>query len=71
MVGVIDVGTDEVETPETVAGRIRTALQYVTPDKLYPCTDCGMAPRSRGAARGKMKALEDGAALVRSELARA
>ena len=71
MVGVIDVGTDEVETPETVAGRIRTALQYVTPDQLYPCTDCGMAPRSRGAARGKMKALEDGAALVRSELARA
>ena len=70
MVGVIDVGTDEVETPETVAARIRTALQYVAPDKLFPCTDCGMAPRSRVAARGKMKALEDGAALVRSELSR-
>jgi 5-methyltetrahydropteroyltriglutamate--homocysteine methyltransferase len=71
MVGVIDVGTEEVETPETVAGRIRTALQYVEPGKLYPCTDCGMAPRSRIAARGKMKSLEAGAALVRAELARA
>ena len=71
MVGVIDVGTDVVETPETVAARIRTALQYVAPENLYPCTDCGMAPRSRVAARGKMKALEDGAVLVRAELSRA
>jgi 5-methyltetrahydropteroyltriglutamate--homocysteine methyltransferase len=68
MVGVIDVGTDEIETPETVASRIRTALQYVAPENLYPCTDCGMAPRSRAAARGKMKALEDGASLVRAKL---
>ncbi|MGE0827158.1 MAG: methionine synthase [Candidatus Binatia bacterium] len=70
MVGVIDVGTEEIETPETVAARIRTALQYVTPDRLYPCTDCGMIPRSRAAARGKMNALAAGAWLVRSELVR-
>lgn len=70
MVGVIDVGTEEVETPETVAARIKTALQYVSPDHLYPCTDCGMVPRSRTAARGKMKALADGAWLVRAELTR-
>lgn len=68
MVGVIDVGTEEIETPEKVAARIRTALQYVEPAHLYPCTDCGMIPRSRAAARGKMKALADGAWLVRSEL---
>ena len=68
MVGVIDVGTEEVETPETVATRIRTALQYVAPDHLYPCTDCGMVPRSRTAARGKMKALAAGAWIVRSEI---
>ena len=68
MVGVIDVGTEEVETRETVAARIRTALQYVTPEHLYPCTDCGMIPRSRSAARGKMQALADGAWLVRAEL---
>jgi 5-methyltetrahydropteroyltriglutamate--homocysteine methyltransferase len=68
MVGVIDVGTEEVETPEKVAARIRTALEHVEPTHLYPCTDCGMIPRSRTAARGKMKALADGAWLVRSEL---
>lgn len=68
MVGVIDVGTEEVETRETVAARIRTALQYVAPEHLYPCTDCGMIPRSRTAARGKMHALADGAWLVRAEL---
>ena len=69
MVGVIDVGTEEIETPATVANRIRAALPYVAPDKLYPCTDCGMIPRSREAARGKMKALADGARTVRTELA--
>ena len=68
MVGVIHVGTEEIETPQTVASRIRTALEYVAPEHLYPCTDCGMIPRSRTAARGKMKALADGAWLVRSEL---
>ena len=68
MVGVIDVGTEEVETAEAVAERIRAALPYVAPDKLYPCTDCGMIPRTRKAARGKMKALSDGAWRVRREL---
>ncbi len=68
MVGVIHVGTEEIETPQTVASRIRTALEYVAPEYLYPCTDCGMIPRSRTAARGKMKSLADGAWLVRSEL---
>lgn len=68
MVGVIDVGTEEVESAETVAARIRKAMQYVDPMRFYPCTDCGMIPRSRAAARGKMKALADGAWLVRSEL---
>lgn len=70
MVGVIDVGTEAIESPDTVAARIRTALQYVAPEHLYPCTDCGMIPRSRAAARGKMQALADGARMVRAELAR-
>lgn len=70
MVGVIDVGTEEVESAETVAERIRTALEYVAPQHLYPCTDCGMVPRSRAASRGKMKALADGAALVRKGMLR-
>lgn len=70
MVGVIDVGTEDIETAETVAARIRKALPYVDPTHLYPCTDCGMIPRSRTTARGKMKALADGAWIVRSELIR-
>ncbi len=69
LVGVIDVGTEDVETPELVAQRIRAALPYVSPDHLFPCTDCGMVPRSRASAYGKMRALAAGAAMVRSELA--
>src|SRR5438132_5862444 len=68
ILGVIDVGTDEVESPELVASRIRKALPYVDPDRLYPCTDCGMVPRPRSVARAKMKALAEGAAIVQKEL---
>jgi 5-methyltetrahydropteroyltriglutamate--homocysteine methyltransferase len=68
MLGVIDVGTEEVESPAIVAARIRRALPYVRPERLLPCTDCGMVPRSRAAARGKMRALAEGAALVRREV---
>ena len=68
MVGVIDVGTEDAETAEDAAGRIRTALRYVRPEHLYPCTDCGLMPRSRRSARGKMRALVEGANIVRAEL---
>jgi 5-methyltetrahydropteroyltriglutamate--homocysteine methyltransferase len=57
-----------VETPEDVAAVIRAALRYVVPERLYPCTNCGMAPLSRQVARGKLRALVLGAALVRKEL---
>lgn len=67
LLGVIDVGTEEVESPEVVAARIRKALPYVGPDRLFPCTDCGLVPRSRQAARGKLRALVEGARRVRSE----
>jgi 5-methyltetrahydropteroyltriglutamate--homocysteine methyltransferase len=69
LVGVIDVGTEEVETPEVVASRIRAALRYVEAAHVMPCTDCGLVPRSDAAARGKMRALGAGAAIVRSERA--
>jgi 5-methyltetrahydropteroyltriglutamate--homocysteine methyltransferase len=68
LVGVIDVGTEEVESPEVVADRIRAILPHVGADRLLPCTDCGLVPRSRTAARGKMEALAAGAAIVRREL---
>jgi 5-methyltetrahydropteroyltriglutamate--homocysteine methyltransferase len=68
MAGVIDVGTEEAETPEVVAERIRRVLPYVEPQRLYPSTDCGLVPRSRAAARRKLRALAAGAAIVREEL---
>ena len=68
MVGAIDVATNTIETPEEVANTLREALKYVDADKLYPCTNCGMVPLSREVARGKLKALSDGAAIVRKEL---
>jgi 5-methyltetrahydropteroyltriglutamate--homocysteine methyltransferase len=64
MVGVIDVASDMVETPEQVAATIREALRYVPVERLYPCTNCGMAPMARDVALGKLRALAAGARLA-------
>jgi 5-methyltetrahydropteroyltriglutamate--homocysteine methyltransferase len=66
MVGVIDVASDEVETPEQVADTIGQALQYVPKHRLFPCTNCGMAPMNRDIALAKLKALADGVVLART-----
>lgn len=68
MVGAIDVASNTIETPEEVASTLRKALNYVDADKLYPCTNCGMAPLSREVARAKLNALSAGANIVRQEL---
>ena len=68
LVGAIDVATTRVETPEEVAATIREALKYVPPERLYPCTNCGMVPLSREVARAKLMALGAGAELARREL---
>ena len=68
MVGVIDVATQTVEKPEEVAANIRRAMKHVAPERIIPCTNCGMAPLSRELARGKLEALGAGAALVRKEI---
>ncbi|MDP5135080.1 methionine synthase [Rheinheimera baltica] len=70
MVGAIDVATDIIETPEQVADTLRQALQYVDADKLYPCTNCGMAPLPRHIAGAKLNALTAGVQIVRNELLR-
>jgi 5-methyltetrahydropteroyltriglutamate--homocysteine methyltransferase len=69
MVGVIDVASDVVETPEEVADTIGLALQYVPRERLLPCTNCGMAPMPRDVALGKLQALGAGAALARQRYA--
>ncbi|MGF1736574.1 methionine synthase [Photobacterium satsumensis] len=68
MVGAIDVATNIIETPEEVASTLREALKYVDADKLYPCTNCGMAPLSREVSTAKLNALSAGAEIVRREL---
>jgi 5-methyltetrahydropteroyltriglutamate--homocysteine methyltransferase len=65
LVGAIDVANEEIETPDEVAATIDRALNYVPAERLYPCTNCGMAPLSTELAYRKLQALSAGAALVR------
>jgi 5-methyltetrahydropteroyltriglutamate--homocysteine methyltransferase len=68
MVGVIDLATPVIETPELVANRIRAALKHIAPEKLVVAPDCGMKYLPRDTAFGKLRALAEGAAIVRREL---
>jgi 5-methyltetrahydropteroyltriglutamate--homocysteine methyltransferase len=68
ILGVLDLSDHTVETPDIVAGRIRRALPHVSPERLVVAPDCGLKYLPREVAFGKMKAMVDGAALVRAEL---
>ena len=65
MLGVIDVASDKVETPEEVAGVIESAMKHVPKERILPCTNCGMAPMDRDIALAKLEALGAGARLAR------
>ena len=67
MLGTLDLGDPEVETPETVAARLRAALEYVPPQRLIAAPDCGMKYLSRETAFAKLKAMVSVAAIVRAE----
>jgi 5-methyltetrahydropteroyltriglutamate--homocysteine methyltransferase len=68
MLGVIDLSDPNVETPDQVAARIRAGLTYLKPERLVPAPDCGMKYLARETAFGKLKALSEGARLVRAEM---
>ena len=68
ILGVIDLSTDEIETPETVAARIRPAVDRIGAERIIVAPDCGMKYMRREVAFGKLKAMCDGAAIVRGEL---
>jgi 5-methyltetrahydropteroyltriglutamate--homocysteine methyltransferase len=68
MLGVLDLGTQAVETPELVAARIEAAFAFVPPERLVPAPDCGMKYMRRDVAFGKLKALAAGAAIARGRL---
>lgn len=68
MVGAIDVASMDVESPEKVSATIEAALEFVDAERLMPCTNCGMAPLPQQVAAGKLRALAEGASIVRKRL---
>ena len=68
ILGVLDLADMNVEAPETIASRIRKALPYIEPKRLVVAPDCGLKYLPREVAKGKMKAMVEGAAIVRAEI---
>jgi 5-methyltetrahydropteroyltriglutamate--homocysteine methyltransferase len=68
ILGVIDLSDHEVESVQTVAGRVRRAFGHTTPDRITIATDCGMKYLPRPSAEGKMRAMAGAAAVLRQEL---
>src|SRR5262249_53982769 len=68
LLGVLDLADHKVEPPKKVADRIRRALKPLPVERLIPAPDCGMKYLPRGVAFGKLKAMAEGAAIVREEL---
>jgi 5-methyltetrahydropteroyltriglutamate--homocysteine methyltransferase len=67
LAGVIDVATDDIETPEQIAGVIGDIMKFVPKERIVACTNCGMAPMHRDIAAAKLVALGKGAALARQK----
>src|SRR5690606_33520097 len=67
MLGVLDLGDLNIETPQTIVERLRAGLKYVAPERLMPAPDCGMKYLPREVAFGKLKAMADAAATLRKE----
>ena len=68
VLGVLDLGSPEVETADAVAARIRAALEVLPPERLVVAPDCGMKYLPRERAYGKLEAMVAGTRLVREEL---
>ena len=68
ILGVVALDNEVAETPEVVAARIREALKYIAADKLVVAPDCGMKYLPRASAFAKLKAMAEGAAIVRREI---
>jgi 5-methyltetrahydropteroyltriglutamate--homocysteine methyltransferase len=68
LVGAIDVASNEVESPQQVADTIRQAMAHVPPERIFPCTNCGMAPMPWRTAYAKLGALAAGAAFMRKAI---
>jgi 5-methyltetrahydropteroyltriglutamate--homocysteine methyltransferase len=69
MVGCIDLSDMAIESPETIAARVRRALPYVAKERVILAPDCGMKYLPREVAEGKLKAMVEAAKLLRAEFA--
>jgi len=67
-VGIIDVKSYYLETPEDVAARVRACLKYAPPERLSFAPDCGLSQTARWAAKAKLKSMVTGVRVVRKEL---
>ena len=70
LLGTIDLSDMKIESGETVAARIRRALPFVKAENMFVATDCGMKYLPRDVANGKMRAMVEGAQIVRRELSK-
>ncbi len=68
MVGAVDVASNAVETPEAVAETLRAAIKHVEPERIFPYTNCGLAPLLRDVAAGKLCALAVSAEIARTDV---
>ena len=68
-VGVLDVRSNAIESPATIAARIKKVIAAVPPDRVVLSTDCGMKPLARMVAKMKLHSLGEGARMVRKEVA--
>jgi 5-methyltetrahydropteroyltriglutamate--homocysteine methyltransferase len=68
ILGTLDLSDMNIETPETVSARIKRALAYVPPERIVVAPDCGLKYLPREVAFGKMRAMVEGAKIVRREL---
>jgi 5-methyltetrahydropteroyltriglutamate--homocysteine methyltransferase len=67
LVGVIDVASDKIETPDEIVNVIKDVMEFVPKERIVCCTNCGMAPMHRDIAVAKLDALGKGAALARQK----
>jgi 5-methyltetrahydropteroyltriglutamate--homocysteine methyltransferase len=67
-VGIVDVKSYQIESPEEIAGRVRSCLRFASPERLCFAPDCGLSQTARWASRPKLKAMVDGVKLVRTEM---
>ncbi|MEP7047511.1 MAG: 5-methyltetrahydropteroyltriglutamate--homocysteine methyltransferase, partial [Ilumatobacteraceae bacterium] len=68
VLGVLDLSTQDVESPNAIADRLRSALDVLAPERLVAAPDCGMKFLPRSVAFGKLQALAEAAAMVRAEI---